>query len=64
MLKIMYVYYNLCVVILFQGVFGLKGSYGDLGMDGMQVMNLRYKNSIKYVYIEQNSSIMQIYIYE
>lgn len=49
MLKIMYVYYNLCVVILFQGVFGLKGSYGDLGMDGMQVMNLRYKNSIKYV---------------
>lgn len=63
MLKTMHVYYNL-YVILFQGVPGLKGSHGDPGMDGMQVTNRRHKNSIKHAYTEQNSSIMQTYIYE
>lgn len=63
MLKTMHVYYNLCVVILFQGVPGLKGSHGDPGMDGMQVTNLWHRNSIKYAYTEQDSSIVQTYIY-
>lgn len=62
MLKTMHVYYNL-YVILFQGVPGLKGSHGDPGMDGMQVTNLWHRNSIKYAYTGQDSSVVQTYIY-